>query len=119
MANPAGGFRPTSVAEDPANRRLLGGTRGHFYVNLIPTSHPEVISTAAGPVIVHGSDGSLVTAAKPAKIGEALTLYATGLGPTVPALDPGKVFSASPLQAANSPIAITVGGQSADVLYAG
>ncbi len=31
-------FRPTSMSEDPANRRINGGTRGHFFVYLIPTA---------------------------------------------------------------------------------
>jgi uncharacterized protein (TIGR03437 family) len=46
-------------------------------------------------------------------------LYATGLGPTLPALAPGAAFPASPLQPANSPIDISIGGRPADVLYAG
>ena len=72
-----------------------------------------------GPEVVHSDDGSTVTAGKPAKNNEIRALYATGLGPTRPALEPGKVFTASPLQAANSPIEVTVDGQTAEVLYAG
>jgi uncharacterized protein (TIGR03437 family) len=85
----------------------------------MPLSWPQIVSMPNGPAIVHASDGSLVTTAKPAKSGEVLTLYATGLGPTRPALEPGKVFTANPLQVANSPIEVTVGGQPAEVLYAG
>ena len=44
-----------------------------------------MVQTANGPAVVHGADFSLVTAAKPAKPGEILTLLATGLGPTQPA----------------------------------
>ncbi|HLJ13901.1 MAG TPA: hypothetical protein VKV15_05345 [Bryobacteraceae bacterium] len=112
-------FRNASIQEDPSKRRINGGNRGHFVVYLIPLAWPQIVTIANGPAVVHSSDGSLVTAAKPAKSGEVLTLYATGLGPTVPALAPGAVFSASPLQTVNSPIDITVGGQAADVLYAG
>ena len=42
---------------------------------------PEVISTNAGPSIVHAGDYSPVTAANPAHADEILTLLASGLGP--------------------------------------
>lgn len=48
-----------------------------------------------------------------------LTLYATRLGPTRPSLQPGSVFTADPLQVANSPIEVSLNGQAAEVLYAG
>ena len=112
--------RTASVTEDPANRRANGGGGTvRFVVYLIPMMRPEIAVTASGPAVVHAADSGLVTASRPAKAGEAITLYATGLGPTRPSLEPGKVFTADPLQAANSPIEVTVGGQVAEVLYAG
>jgi hypothetical protein len=111
--------RPASATEDPVNRRAHGGRTTSYLLQLVPLFVPAVDATASGPAVVHASDSSLVTAAKPAKSGEVLTLYATGLGPTRPALEPGKVFTANPLQVANSPIEVTVGGQAAEVLYAG
>ena len=112
-------FRAASIEEDPANRRTNGGPSGRFIVYLIPMSRPAIVSIVGGPAVVHASDSIPVTTAKPAKSGEVLTLYATGLGPTQPALEPGKVFTANPLQLANSPIEVTVAGQPAQVLYAG
>jgi uncharacterized protein (TIGR03437 family) len=112
-------LRVASMQEDAANRRINGGGKGHFMVYLIPLLKPEIVTTRNGPAIVHATDSSLVTASKPAKSGEVLTLYATGLGPTRPALEPGKVFAADPLQGTNSPIEVSVGGQVAEVLYAG
>jgi hypothetical protein len=112
--------RSASVTEDPANRRSNGGGGTvRFVVYLIPMTHPEIASAAGGPAVVHASDSSPVTAAQPARGGEILTLYATGLGPTRPAIEPGRVFNANPLQVANSPIEVAVGGQVAEVLYAG
>jgi hypothetical protein len=119
MTSPAFSTRGASIQEDPAKRRQNGGTQGTLTVYLTPLSWPQIVTTASGPAIIHASDGSSVSASKPAKAGELLTLYATGLGPTVPALAPGGVFTANPLETANSPVAITVGGQPADVLYAG
>ncbi len=47
-----------------------------------------------------------------------MSLFATGLGPTVPGVDPGKPFPASPLAAVNSPVDVTVSGKSAEVTAA-
>ncbi|MBI1899273.1 MAG: hypothetical protein HYS04_22460 [Acidobacteria bacterium] len=112
--------RKASMTEDPRNRRVLGsGGRRHFILHVIPLFRPEIVMTANGPAVVHGDDFSLVTAAKPARPGEILSLIATGLGPTRPGVDPGKPFPASPLHLANSPVDVAVNGQPAEVMYAG
>jgi uncharacterized protein (TIGR03437 family) len=54
----------------------------------------------------------------PAAAGEILSLYATGLGPTRPGVDPGQPFPDSPLQPVNSPVGVTVNGISAEVTAA-
>jgi hypothetical protein len=108
-------FRPTSMAEDPANRRINGGTRGHFFVYLIPSAWPDIVATATGPSVFH-ADFSPVNAAKPARVGETLIVTAIGLGPTRAGLTPGTPFPDSPLQEVNSPLEVTVNGKPADVL---
>ena len=110
--------RPASVTEDPANRRVHGGGRRHFLLHVIPLLRPEVVITASGPAVTHASNFSLVTAANPARSGEILALFATGLGPTLPGVDPGKPFPASPLARVNSPVEVTVNGAPAEVLDA-
>lgn len=75
--------------------------------------------TGSGPALVHSSDFSLVTAAKPAHSAELLSLFAAGLGPTRPGVDSGRAFPASALQPVNSPVEVTVNGNLAEVLYAG
>ncbi len=112
-------LRFASMAEDPANRRLNGGGSLRDGIYIIPMFRPEVLITPNGPAVVHASDFNLVTAAKPARAGEILTLFATGLGPTRPGVEPGQPFPASPVQVANSPIDLTVNGSPADVLWAG
>jgi uncharacterized protein (TIGR03437 family) len=79
---------------------------------------PQIVTTASGPAIAHSSDFSLVTSSKPAAAGEVLSLFATGLGPTVPAVDPGQPFPPSPAATVNSPIEVKVNGNSAEVLGA-
>jgi hypothetical protein len=112
-------LRKASIVEDPANRRLNGGGgKVHWVMNLIPRELPAIMTTPNGPAVVHSSDFSLVTSTKPAAAGEVLSVFATGLGPTKPGVDPGKPFPATPPAVVNSPIGVTVNGQSAEVLGA-
>jgi hypothetical protein len=118
---PSGGAGPrrTSVIEDPSIRRAIGGGKNTSQLLVIPMSRPEIVATAQGPAVVHANDFTLVTAAKPAKAGEILTLFATSLGPTQPGVDPGQPFTADPLQVVNSPVDVTINGAVTEVLYAG
>jgi uncharacterized protein (TIGR03437 family) len=111
--------RATSTFENPINRRNFPAGLWKMAVQLIALKTPEVVVSNGAPEIVHASDYSLVTAAQPAHAGEILTLLASGLGPTRPGVDPGQVFTASPLQVASSPIGVLVNGKAGDVLYAG
>jgi len=119
-ANPPGVAvqRAGSMTEDPANRRLNGGGTQRWIAHLIPMSAPQIITTGASPAVSHSSDFSPVTSSKPAAAGEVLSLFATGLGPTVPAVDPGQPFPSSPAATVNSPIEVKVNGNSAEVLGA-
>jgi uncharacterized protein (TIGR03437 family) len=109
--------RQASITEDPANRRIIGGGTLRFIMYLIPMTRPGILADSATPGVLH-ADFSPVTAAKPAKSGETLILRASGLGPTVPGVDLGQPFPADKLQAVNSPVDVTVNGQSAPVINA-
>lgn len=50
--------------------------------------------------------------------GQAL-IYCSGLGTVSPAVEAGRLAPASPLSRVVSPVTVTIGGQSADVLFAG
>ena len=114
-----GSPRQASVVEDPASRRTIGGANRSYVLHVLPMATPEIMVGPNGPAVVHASDGSLVTTAKPAQAGEMLSLYASGMGPTFPGVDPGQPFTADPLQRVSSPVDVTVGGVAATVLYAG
>jgi hypothetical protein len=107
------GTRQASVREDPAQRRALGGGTILVRFHLIPMSRPEILA------VTHASNFTLVTTASPARSGEDLTLWATGLGPTRPGVNPGQPFTASPLQTVNSPLEVSLNGVPVEVLYAG
>jgi uncharacterized protein (TIGR03437 family) len=111
--------RAASVAEDPSMRRVLGGGTRSFLLTLIPLVPPAVLSNGSGPLVLHASDFSQVTAANPARPAEILSILATGLGPTNSGGDPGQPFALSPLAIVNSRVTATLNGSPAEVLYAG
>jgi hypothetical protein len=98
-----------SIAEDPTNRRKNGGGKTSLVAQAIPMTRPEIVT------IFH-ADFSPVTAARPAKAGEVLIVQATGLGPTVPGVNPGQPFPTDALQPVNSPVAVTVNSQAAEAV---
>ena len=110
--------RIASITEDPSRRRQNGGGHILSVLYVVPMFRPEIVATANGPAVTHSNDFSLVTASKPAAPGEILSVFATGLGPTRTSLDPGQPFPSSPLAVLNSPLAVTVNGESAEVLGA-
>jgi hypothetical protein len=111
--------RRTTDCEDRRINADPGGNKRHPILYLVPLVQPQIVWIANGPAVVHVNDGALVTTARPAKSGEILTLYASGLGPTNPGVDPGQPFTASPSQLVNSPAQVLVNGSPADVSYAG
>jgi len=121
QAGGIGAFAPrvASVTEDPANRRANGGSTQSIVLQLLPMFHPEVIATQGGPAVVHASDFTLVTASKPAKAGEILTLFASGLGPTNPAVPYGRPFPSGSPPVVTSPVSVKVNASSVQALYAG
>lgn len=71
--------------------------------------------------ILHSSDFSTVSFANPAKIGEVVSIYATGLGPTSPSLGTGLPApdpTLGGLYQAATP-SVTMGGAGAAVLFSG
>jgi len=111
--------RMASMSEDPANRRLFGGGTEVHKIYILPLFQPEIVTSGSGPAIVHASDFSLVTAARPARPGEVLTLFASGLGPTRPGVEPGQPFPVDSPQTVNSPVEVLVNGMPGEVLHAG
>jgi hypothetical protein len=109
--------RAASMAEDPSRRRVNGGTSFSFNIYVIPMFQPQIATIASGPAIMH-SDGTPVSSHKPAAPGEALSLLATGLGPTVPEVDLGLPFPSSPPANVNSPVTVTVNGEAAQLMSA-
>lgn len=109
--------RLASIMEDPSKRRINGGGRVRFLLAVIPMSAPQIASVSGGPAVFH-ADFSPVTPAKPAKPGEVLIVQATGLGPTLPGVNPGRPFPSDALQPVNSPVSVSLNAQPAPVINA-
>ena len=107
--------RLASISEDPSNRRNTPGGKGQSVIYLIPMERPEIVTASGSPAVFH-ADFTAVTAAKPGKAGEVLIVKATGLGPTVPGVDPGQPFPTDTTVQINSPVAVTVAGKDAELV---
>jgi uncharacterized protein (TIGR03437 family) len=95
-------------------RRINGGGRQRYLIQFFPMFRPEVLIGPSGPVVFHGDDWSPITADRPARPGETLILYAKGLGPTSPSVNPGDPFpNEHPFALVTSPVEVLVNGRSA------
>jgi len=110
--------RIASMAEDPGNRRVNGGGPSRYFLHIIPMTRPSILITRSGPAVVHSSDFTPVTPSHPANAGELLSLFATGLGPTLPPVPLGAPFPPAPLARVSSPIVVTVNGRPAEIIAA-
>jgi len=70
-------------------------------------------------VAVHTADNRPVTAASPARAGEFIAFFATGLGPVTPQVLTGRPAPASPLASTSSKPQVTIGGAAADLVFSG
>jgi uncharacterized protein (TIGR03437 family) len=74
-----------------------------------------------GVIAVLKPDGTefITSPTAPASAGDYLVIYCTGLGPVSPAVPAGTAASSTQLSYTDSPVTVTVGGQSAKVVFAG
>jgi uncharacterized protein (TIGR03437 family) len=97
-----------------------GGASATFNINVDALAPSLFIVDAATNLgaVVKNSDFSLTTAANPAKVGDPVVIYSTGLGQVTPAAFTG-VLLAPPSPGFNNTAAVTVtiGGQPATVIY--
>ena len=112
-----GSPRQATVIEAPANRRILGGAKRSYLLQIVPMTTPEVAMSSSGPAVVH-ADSTLVSSTHPAKAGEVITIYALGLGPTRGTVPFGAPFPLSPALVA-APVDVLANGLPAEILYTG
>ena len=83
------------------------------------TSNGGTYPPGIGPAAVLHADYSLVTQSNPAKAGETLQLYLTGLGSVTPSVADGAAASTTTLSTVDEHIYVIVGGAQANIAFAG
>jgi uncharacterized protein (TIGR03437 family) len=77
-------------------------------------------SSGAGPgSILHSSNNTVVSSTNPAKPGEAVSIYLTGLGAVSPSVSDGSAGLSDPLSKVTETVVVYIGNLSANVSYAG
>ena len=104
--------------------RTPGGASDSFNVTILPAAPSVFRNSVAGPetgipTVVRNTNGLVVTPSNPIHRGDILTIYATGLGRTTPAVESGVPSPAEPLASAIIPPTVTIGGQPVEVEFAG
>ena len=122
---------PTQVNFLVPSILLPGPATVQLVVDSVPGPLVQIVIAATAPAffqldqenaIATRADGSVVTPANPAKPGEVVVLYATGLGRTVPDAGYGEVPTTAAPIAKPGDLKITLGGAPVDprqILYAG
>jgi uncharacterized protein (TIGR03437 family) len=105
-----GGGMTTSIQINPI-------APGLFSYKLNGKSYP--VALFAGGSVIVAAAGALSSPSSPAKAGDIIELFGTGMGPTHPAAPDGVVFSKSYPAANPAAFQVTIGGQAAAVSFAG
>jgi uncharacterized protein (TIGR03437 family) len=82
---------------------------------MVAAAAPAIFYDSVGGVIVKNSTFQLVRPNNPARAGDILVIYATGLG-AVSGIGTGQIAPSAPLSN-TSPVTVTIGGRDAEVIY--
>jgi uncharacterized protein (TIGR03437 family) len=104
--------------------RTPGGVSDSFNVTILPAAPSVFRNSSAGPetgiaTVVRQANGYVVTPSNPVHRGDMLTIYATGLGRTIPAVESGMPSPSEPLAEAMIRPLVTIGGVPVEVQFAG
>jgi len=83
----------------------------------VASAMPGIYAFAGGTALVLDSQSRLITQQNPARGGDLIQIYATGLGATNPPVASGEAAPAS--STVTNPVTVTIGGVPASVLYQG
>jgi len=101
--------------------RYQGSASALFTMN-VTAAAPGIFTSdgsGSGQATALNQDGSINSSDNPASTGSVLVFYATGGGQTSPNGVDGSITSSDSLPQLVQPVAVTIGGQPAQVLYAG
>jgi uncharacterized protein (TIGR03437 family) len=114
---------PVSLATGPASIQLVNnGLAGPAVSIMLDTVAPAMFQLNSGAVLAAHLDGTVISADAPARRGEVVVIYATGLGPTVPPAIPNRLPASAASIARLTDFTVWLNGvpvPAAGVLYAG
>jgi uncharacterized protein (TIGR03437 family) len=115
---------PYGVAQAPSADIVVSyqGANSAGLVAPVVSAAPGIFTasaTGSGQAAAVNQDGSINSAANPAKAGSVISLYITGSGLTTPAETDGQLVNASPPPVSVLTVTAQIGGQQATVTYAG
>ena len=114
---------PTLLIAGPATLQIeVDGLAGPAAAIVLGNTAPALFQPDATTVLAVHLDGSLITPASPARAGEVIVLFATGLGVTQPAQIPNQLAPGAAEIAGRADFQILLNGASVDpsqILYAG
>jgi uncharacterized protein (TIGR03437 family) len=109
---------PVDVAPGthPLNATNANGDAAVPFSVTVAAAAPAIYFDGTGGLVVKNSDFFLVRPGNPARAGDILVIYSTGLGLTTPALATGQIVPYPPASL-TAAVTVTIGGQSAPVIY--
>jgi len=114
---------PYAVTTSTAQVKVINnGTASNTVTAVVNQTAPGVFTqneSGLGYGAVTHLDGTLVTAANPAKLGETLSAYLTGLGSVSPLIQDGAAGPSDQLSTTTNTISVDVNGVAATTLYTG
>jgi len=88
----------------------------------VQPANPALFTTnlaTDGPAVALNQDGSLNSATRPAARGSVISLWGTGTGQTLPSSVDGQAAPVGTLLRTKLPVTVAIGGQDAEVQFAG
>lgn len=98
---------------------IVGDTNGTVVTVPLANHSPGIFEAGAGAAAALDASFKLLTAANPAKRGQAIQIYANGLGLVTNQPPSGEPASTTKLSQTLTTPVVTIGGQSAQVLFSG
>ncbi|MBK5291823.1 MAG: IPT/TIG domain-containing protein [Acidobacteriia bacterium] len=118
-------FLIPNATETTGNATIVvvgNGTRSNEIQAPVSRTSPGVFSVPPagfGPGAILKTNFTLVSAANPARRGETVQVFLTGLGAAAPAVPDGAAAGANPLSLVTAAVNVYVGGESAQVTFKG
>jgi len=114
---------PSDLLPGPSTVEVaLDGLNGSAVAIKLAATSPALFQVDAQHVVALHADGSVITPAAPAKPGDIVILYATGLGQTIPNIVYGQLYDAAAPLAEIAEFKLVLNGETAGpefVAYAG